>query len=93
MTERTTTTKVTFHHPADIEGLTATLPAGEYVVETDEEVILGLSFLAYRRLRTTIIVPALIGASMARQMIEIDPDRLAAALARDVTASARVSAP
>lgn len=93
MTERTTTTKVTFHNPADLEGLTEALPAGEYVVETDEEVILGLSFLAYRRLRTTIIVPSRIGAPMARQMIEIDPDSLTAALARDAMASARASAP
>lgn len=91
MTERTTTTKVTFHNPALLDGMTEALPAGEYVVETDEEVILGLSFLAYRRLRTTIIVPARIGASMRRQMIEIDPDRLAAALARDVTVHARGS--
>lgn len=93
MTERTTMTKVTFHNPANIEGLTEALPAGEYVVETDEEVILGLSFLAYRRLRTTIIVPSRIGASVARQMIEIDPDSLAAALARDGSAHACTSVP
>lgn len=93
MTERTTTTKVTFHQPADIEGLTDALPAGEYAVETDEELISGLSFTAYRRLRTTIIVPSRIGAMVARQLIEIDPDSLKAALAQDIAARARVITP
>ncbi len=89
MSERTTTAKVTFHASAEIDGLTEPLPAGDYVVETDEELIPGLSFLAYRRLRTSIIVPARIGGSAARQMIEIDPESLAAALARDIATRVR----
>lgn len=42
MSERTTTAQITFHAPAVIEGLTEPLPAGDYVVATDEEQILGL---------------------------------------------------
>ncbi len=90
MTERTTTAKVIFRKPADIGGLTELLPAGEYVVETDEELIHGLSVLAYRRLRTDITVPAQVGASRGRHMIEIGPESLAAALARDSAVDTRV---
>lgn len=60
------------------------------MVETDEELIPGLSFLAYRRIRTTIVIPFDAGMHTARQVAEIDPDDLAAALARDA-ASAPIS--
>jgi hypothetical protein len=84
MIERTPQTTVIFNHPSRLQGVDHPLAPGAYVVETDEEIIPGLSFVAYRRLRTSIILPFDTGASAGRQVSEIDPDDLAAALARDI---------
>lgn len=85
MTQRTTGRWVSFAHAALIEGLEAPLPAGKYLVETDEEQIPGLSFVAYRRLRTVMIVPTAVGTMTARQLIEIEPEALQAALLHDAS--------
>ena len=58
MSTRTTGKTVTFAHPFLLRGVDRTLPAGEYRVVTDEELIEGLSFPAYRRVSTMILVPA-----------------------------------
>ena len=64
-------------------GVSGQLPAGTYVVETDEELIPGLSFTAFRRVRTTMIVPANFGGTSVRQLVDIDPEDLTAALLQD----------
>jgi hypothetical protein len=81
MTVRTTRTTVTFRHPFSLKGADGPLPAGDYRVLTDEELIDGLSFLAYRRV-ATLIFPLAIGPNSAG-MLTIDPQDLAAAQERD----------
>jgi hypothetical protein len=49
MTIRTTTKTVTFAHPFLLRGIDRILPAGDYRVVTDEELIEGVSFPVYRR--------------------------------------------
>lgn len=83
MTERSTSATVSFLHPAAIAGIDQVLPAGTYVVETDEEQIPGLSFVAYRRIQTMIIVPADASSNAGRKIVAIDPAALQAALDRD----------
>ena len=90
MMERTTRKTVQFLRPAILAGISGELPAGSYEVDTDEELISGLSFQAYRRVRTTIIVPGRSLSSASRQVVEIEPDDLAAALARDALAAGGV---
>jgi hypothetical protein len=58
MTIRSRRESVTFKHPFRIRGIERLLPAGAYEIVTDEETIEGLSFLAWRRIATMIIVPA-----------------------------------
>ena len=55
---RTLSKTVVFTKPFLLNGVDRTLPAGNYRVVTDEELIEGLSFPAYRRLSTMIFVPA-----------------------------------
>lgn len=81
-TDRSTIATVTFLHPTHLEGA-GDLPAGTYSVETMEEQIPGLSFLAYRRVHTTIVAERLYGASVVRQVMAIDPADLESALERD----------
>ena len=45
MDRRTSRRTVTFARPFSLRGIDGVQPAGTYVVETDEELIQGLSFM------------------------------------------------
>ncbi len=79
MTTRTTSKTVTFTHPFTLEGVEGVVPAGSYVVDTDEETIDSVSFVAWRRTTTLIHVP-FGGATQTRA---IDPEDLDASLFAD----------
>ena len=79
MHERTTRKSVTFLHPFSLAGVDGKLEAGTYIVETVEELIDGLSFIAFRRVSTTIEIAAKGYGQAARQVIAIDPRDLEAA--------------
>ena len=82
MTLRTTHRNVTFQHPFSLKGVDGTLPAGTYLVETDEELLEQLSFTAYQRVATSIRLPS--GTSGGSyQRIRVDPADLEAAEKRD----------
>ncbi|HEU0151058.1 MAG: hypothetical protein V7634_554 [Bradyrhizobium sp.] len=88
MTIRSRREVVTFKHAFQIRGIDRQLPAGEYEVITDEEMIEGLSFAAYRRIATMIIVPAA-AARGSTEMVSIgsvdlsDAQRIDASAASD----------
>ncbi len=81
MNTRTTNKTVTFARPFLLKGIDRMLGAGDYGIVTDEELIEGLSFPAYRRISTMIFVPAQNASSV--EMVAIDPQELSAAHARD----------
>jgi hypothetical protein len=83
MTTRTLTKTVTFRRPFSIGGFDELLPAGDYCVETDEELLVGLSFSSYRRVLTVIHLPAASGNPNLTRSLTIDPNELDAALIRD----------
>ncbi len=83
MPERTTVRTVTFRHPFSLSDLDGQQPAGTYSVETVDTTLDNLSFIAYRRVSTIIIIPPIGVAARQRQMIVIDPLELEAALKRD----------
>ena len=85
MTTRTTETMITFHQPFCLKGVDRELPPADYRVVTDEELIEGLSFAAYRRVSTAIFVPAPSGSVV--EMVPIDPLDLQVAQERDATMS------
>lgn len=80
---RTTHKTVTFRHPFAISGLDGTQPPGDYEVVTDEEQISGLSFIAWRRVGTSLRLPALDIQSALQQWVSISPHDLADALRAD----------
>ena len=82
MTMRTTNKTITFHRPFRLEGVDGVLPPADYRVVTDEEIIEGLSFVAYHRVATSIFVPAPYGSAV--EMVTIDPAELEAAQAADL---------
>jgi hypothetical protein len=81
MTTRTTTKTVTFHRPFNLKSVDRLLPPANYRVVTDEDLVEGLSFPAYRRASTVIFVPAESGCAV--EMVPIDPLDLQAAIDRD----------
>ena len=83
MTTRTTKATMTFHNPFFLNEVDEKLPAGDYVVTTDEEVIEGLSWMAYRRVATFISLPATSSRQLVTRLVKIDPTELEEALKID----------
>jgi hypothetical protein len=86
MDERVTSTEVTFAHPFLLSGVDGVLPAGSYTIETVERPIAELSFIAYRRVSTAVVLSSYGGLS--RQTVTIDPRDLEAAQANDAANTA-----
>jgi hypothetical protein len=84
MTGRTSHKKVTFTRPFLLSGLDEVQPAGTYTVETNEELLPGLSFPAYRRVATLIFLPPRRGVFVER-VVNIDPMELEAVQKRDAS--------
>jgi hypothetical protein len=74
---------VTFGRPFVLGGFDEELPAGAYSVETDEALLEGISFPAYRRISTLIRLHAKSVSPGFTRALTIDPNELDAALERD----------
>jgi hypothetical protein len=83
MTVRTSRKSVTFTQPFSLTGIDEVQPAGTYTVETDEELLPGLSFPAYRRIATLIYLRSRGGGPIVEQVANIDPLELQAVQERD----------
>lgn len=91
MTTRTTKSTVTFQRPFRLDAFEAPLPAGRYFIETDEELLEGVSFPVYRR---TAIVMQLIQDPLrlgVTESVMIDPARLEELLAGDAAQERKIS--
>lgn len=83
MTTRTSKKTVTFRRPFVLGGFDEVLPAGAYSVETDEELLEGISFPAYRRILTLLHLHPKPGRPGLTETLTVDPNELDAALERD----------
>jgi hypothetical protein len=92
MTERISHATVTFAHPFSLLGVDEPLPQGDYAITVTEEQIDGISFVAYRRVATTIEIQSSKTFNTTRQVVDVEPSDLEAALKRDAAASANTAA-
>ncbi len=83
MTVRTSRKSVTFTQPFSLSALDEVQPAGIYTVETEEELLPGLSFPAYRRIASLIFLRSRGGGPVVDEVANIDPLELQAAQERD----------
>lgn len=83
MSTRSTERTLTFRRPFSLSALDEPLPSGRYRVITEEEPLEGLSFAAWQRVRTLLLLPANSLPGKAREVVPIDPNELEAALAAD----------
>jgi len=87
---KTTKQTVTFAQPFLLPTLGEEQPAGSYLIEIDEELIQSLSFIAYKRVRTTIYLHAA-GDAYVTGAATIDPRELEKALELDGEVSLRAT--
>ena len=80
MQARRTSQTVRFQSPFRLTGVEHVLEPGSYEIITDEELIEGLSFAAYRRLSTVMLARR--GAPV--EMLTIDPADLQRAQEQDL---------
>lgn len=85
MTARTTETNVTFRQPFHLSCFDDAQAAGTYLLVVEEEEILGLSFVVFRRISTMLHTPALSATSGSRQVFLVDPAELETAMAADAS--------
>lgn len=85
MTIRTTKSTVTFARPFRLANFDEVFAPGTYNVETDEELLEGLSLRAYRRILTLIHLPSSSDRPGLSRTLTIDPAELDAALKRDAS--------
>ena len=83
MSIRTRAKTVIFSRPFSLKGVDRVLPAGDYRVLTDEELVEGVSFPVYRRVSTMIFLPAQFHRPGSVELVTIDPLDLRAAEERD----------
>jgi len=83
MTVRTRDKVWAFRKSFALKGVDRLLPAGNYRVTTDEELIESLSFPVYRRVATMILVPGQGHWRSSVEMFTIDPAELQAAHEKD----------
>lgn len=82
MLTRSQRTTVVFRRPFVLKGLDRPQPAGTYDIDTEEELLEGLSFPAYRRVSTTMTPRGQArGAVLQAQLV--DPAELEKALEAD----------
>jgi hypothetical protein len=87
MMTRTTRKTVTFTRPFSMSAIDKVQPSGTYTIDTDEELIDGLSFLAYRRSATLLHLPSTSSGAGVTEIVTINPSELEAALKRDIQQS------
>lgn len=83
MNTRSNTSMVTFSHAFTLPGYQDELPAGEYEVIVEEELLQGLSFEAYRRTATYLMVQGRNSSPGITEMRPITGTDLETALNRD----------
>jgi hypothetical protein len=83
MTTRTIQSVARFSSPFVLPGFDTPQPAGDYRVDRDEDLLEGVSWLAWRRVNTFIHLPAISAKRSTQQMVQIDQADLDAALAKD----------
>lgn len=88
MISRTTTSTVSFEHLIEIDGYINALPAGDYEMVIDEELLQNLSFVSYLRTATYLMIKGNKG-DYSIQMHRVDPEELELVIALDQKRSSK----
>tara|TARA_B110000977_G_C10797133_1_gene384839 strand:+ start:338 stop:610 length:273 start_codon:yes stop_codon:yes gene_type:complete len=86
MRERKSETRIDFAHSFVIKSHNETFPAGSYVLESYDELIDGISFIAYRTLQTFMRISTAKNGVVTQRILEVDRAEIDAALLADTKA-------
>jgi hypothetical protein len=87
MPVRTSHKTVTFTRPFRLSAIDELQAAGTYTVQTDEQLLPDVSFVAWRRIATLIFLPSRPGGAFVERMVTIDPLELETAQERDAASA------
>lgn len=82
MSTRTQTSTLVFRRPFRLKDVEGWQPAGTYTLETEEELLEGLSFPAYRRIATMLMFQPTLSSGTSQALL-VDPAELEAVVAAD----------
>ena len=91
MNMRSSRSTVTFSNPFTLSGYPGDLPAGDYEILVEEELLQGLSFEAYRRTATFLTVRGRGRHAGRSELRAISEDDLKEALIRDQAATRKTN--
>jgi hypothetical protein len=83
LTIKTTRAVASFSEPFSLRNVEGVQPAGEYVVYPEDELIEGLSRVAYRRVSTILQTPSLSSPHEQSHLVSISATELETALMID----------
>ena len=83
MTTRTTRSTLSFKSPFRLAELDEIQPPGDYLLDTDEEMIDAMSRIAWRRVATFLHLPASAKPGNSGELVSVNPAGLDAALLKD----------
>jgi hypothetical protein len=83
MSRRTTRTTLSFRSPFTLPELDQTQPAGDYILDTDEETIDSMSRIAWRRVATFLHLPSIAQTRGFVERVSVDPTGLDVAMLKD----------
>ena len=87
MANRVRVKTVTFKNPFELKGYAEVLPAGDYQVETEEEPLMGLTFVGYRRILTLLHLHPASKNEKFGSTLTIDPNDLDTAYFNDLASN------
>ncbi|MFG1420925.1 hypothetical protein [Roseixanthobacter liquoris] len=74
---------ISFSQPFEVRGIDGLQAAGDYIVETENEQLSGVSHAAYRLVATNLHLPADSALHRPGQIVPVSQNDLDAALMRD----------
>ena len=83
MSLKTTRGIAAFNEPFSLRNVEGIQPAGEYNVYVEDEVIPGLSRMAWRRVSTLLQTPSISSSQEQSRLVVVNPIELEAALMKD----------
>jgi hypothetical protein len=83
MTIRTESKIVSFQEPFTLRNVDGIQPAGDYLVDVDDELIEGINHSVYRRVATRFHIPCMSSPQPTKQVVAVNQTDLDAALMKD----------
>ncbi len=73
---RTTREIIAFDHPFRLSAINGTQPAGSYIVDVVEKLLMGSSFITYMNIETIIYIPTIVREEIFLKAFPVDYEEI-----------------